>query len=166
MPTLHTRVIAFLTAAFLAASCSGRDTGIDGGADAGRCDRTPADAGSGTCCRSVTDAGAEGIECDRPDGSGTCILNGYCGNECLSAPEGACYYCGDLRYTVACLCQPSLAACLIPSDCSATTPAGAGEHCGTFWWCQRACQSGLTCVPQVDAGTYLGGPLYWHHCQP
>jgi hypothetical protein len=104
--------------------------------------------------------GCVSIACDRdpevpavPDAA--CAVGAWCGNDC-DASSDACWACGELRYDANCNCRPIASTCDRP-DCTEAGPAASGEHCGTYWWCERACADGLQCLDQPDrpAATYL-----------
>lgn len=73
-----------------------------------------------------------------------CIPGEECAEDCL--PEDyACWACGSLYNTHDCGCRPDLP----PLDeCEQPGRAGLGELCGTEWWCNRSCASGLVCKPK------------------
>ena len=89
-----------------------------------------------------------------------CEIGAWCGNDCDPGSD-ACWACGELRYDAACDCRPVASTCVRP-DCSAPTPGAAGDYCGNYWWCDRACGEGLQCLDKPDrpAATYL------RTCQP
>jgi hypothetical protein len=104
------------------------------------------------CARGGDDTGGA-----PPDAA--CDVGMRCGNDCL-ASDDACWACGELVYDSACNCRPAASTCVRP-DCSNPAPAAEGEHCGTYWWCDRPCAAGLTCRDADDRAD-----LYLMTCQP
>ncbi|MFO0609115.1 MAG: hypothetical protein U0324_38475 [Polyangiales bacterium] len=92
----------------------------------------------------------------------TCTPGARCGNDCL--PQDApCWACGSLTYDNQCRCVASGGACAPATGCDNPAPAGVGEFCGTYRWCNRACADGLTCTGTPPGSD--GGLDYRHVCE-
>jgi hypothetical protein len=88
------------------------------------------------------------FQIDLPEPS-ACLPGTECGSDCASADEYVCSDCGTLYYTHSCGCrldEEPLA------ECQSSEPASAGELCGEYWWCDRACGAGLHCLPDPSHG--------------
>lgn len=86
--------------------------------------------------------------------AGCATIDASCGYDCLPQ-NGPFWACGSPVYTVLdggeCACR-AVRDSTWP-DCAKPGPVGEGEFCGTYWWCDRACNVGLTCAPiQTDGG--------------
>lgn len=78
-----------------------------------------------------------------------CLPGDACGNDCYGPEDYVCGACGELYYTHDCSCRPDVPPL---SECASTEPAGEGELCGHYWWCDRGCGSGLTCREDPSFG--------------
>lgn len=85
-----------------------------------------------------------------PDRPPTCVVGAPCGNDCLPS-DAPCWACGTLTYDATCRCRASASSCPPATGCDNPSPAGVGEFCGTYAWCNRACAAGLTCTGRVSA---------------
>ena len=83
-----------------------------------------------------------------PDVTRSCVVGMACGNECYPS-DAPCSACGTLRYDADCRCRASAGACAPATGCDNPAPAGVGEFCGTYAWCNRPCAAGLTCTGMV-----------------
>lgn len=78
--------------------------------------------------------------------NGNCVVGSSCAFDCLSPEEASCWACGELTMNENCKCRPEN--CGAIPQCDEPGPAQEGEFCGKYWWCQRSCAEGLTCVEQ------------------
>lgn len=101
----------------------------------------------------VTASDADASETAVIDGA-RCTVGATCGNDCLPS-DAPCWACGTLRYNADCQCVASDNLCAPATGCDNPNPAGAGEFCGSYSWCNRPCAAGLECTGQLagnDAG--------------
>lgn len=95
----------------------------------------------------------------------TCTPGAQCGSDCL--PQDApCWACGGLSYDSQCRCRSGGGACAPATGCDNPSPAGEGEFCGTYFWCNRPCAAGLTCTGAASADSGLPPGLdYRRRCE-
>lgn len=84
-----------------------------------------------------------------------CTPGATCGNDCLPS-DAPCWQCGTLTYDGQCRCVAPQGACAPAFGCDNPTPAGPGEFCGSYRWCNRACAEGLTCTGTPPGSTNPG----------
>jgi hypothetical protein len=161
----------------VALGCSSDDSPSDSGAppsnDSGRSDVVDARAPDTEVVDSTTADGdvsldRSDVDVRTADGDATsdsqCVDAGLaCGVDCGTPHGGPCFACGTLYLTATCDCRAPRGggACFWP-DCSSPAVGGEGDHCGTYWWCDRACAAGLTCEPDLRDG---GFGNYLRSCQ-
>ena len=110
------------------------------------------------------------FEIDLPSPA-ACLPGATCGADCYAPEEYACSDCGTLYFTHDCGCLPDRPPL---AECQPSEPASLGELCGEYWWCDRACATGLICVPgradaagDADAGVDLPeAACNYSRCQP
>lgn len=83
------------------------------------------------------------------------VVGDHCGNECLEN-DAYCWACGSLAYDEDCNCVASTCTDVLPG-CNDPDPAGEGEFCGTYFWCDRDCAEGLNCEPVPPGEQFEGG---------
>jgi len=94
----------------------------------------------------------------RPDVTRSCMVGAECGNDCYPS-DAPCWACGTLHYDADCNCRANASACAPATGCDNPAPAGVGEFCGTYAWCNRPCAAGLTCSGLVNPDAGPGGQL-------
>ena len=123
--------------------------GIVSGCLAG-CGGTPEVTDAGRTDVIATDVIAtDAIATDTPaDVTRACVVGQACGNDCYPS-DAPCWACGTLRFDADCRCRASVGACPPATGCDNPAPAGVGEFCGSYAWCNRPCAAGLTCTGMV-----------------